>query len=128
MSTQAPRGPLLHLRGAHTSIDFEVYFWKSPLDVKSLITYRQTTRELGFETYKLLGGTTPIILPIFSVRSAQLLCALDLNWAQHTSVVISEAVAGPCRAAGFGRVIVSPEPTSDSMLSTIIPLSVTKSG
>jgi len=128
LSVQDPKGPLLHLRGAHTSLDFEVHFWDTRLNVQNLIIYQQIEQELGFEIYNLLRGTVPVVLPIFSPRSAQLLCALDLNWSLHTSVVISEAVADPCRAAGFGKVIVSPEPTAGSMLSAIIQLLIAKAG
>ena len=128
LSAQVPRGLLLHLRGTHTSLDFEVHFWDTPIEAQNLIIYRQTTQELGFETYKLLRGVDPIILPVFSPRSARLLCELDLNWALHTSVVISEEVADPCRAAGFGEVIVSAEPTAASMLGALIPLLVAKGG
>ena len=70
----------------------------------------------------------PIFLPIFSLRCAELLCGLDLNWALHTCVAISEAVAIPCRAAGFGQVLVSADPNASSMLSTLTPLFVEKSG
>jgi uroporphyrinogen-III synthase len=126
LSAQVPQGPLLHLRGTHTSLDFEVYFCDTPVGVQNLITYRQTTQELGFETYKLLRGTNPIVLPVFSARTARLLCELDLNWALHTCVVISEEVADPCRAAGFGKVIVSAEPTAGSMLGALTPFLVAK--
>ena len=128
LSVQDLKGPLLHLRGTHTTLDLELYFRDTALEVQSLIIYRQTAQDLELVTYTLLRGTAPIILPIFSLRSAKLLCALDINWALHTSVAISEAVADQCRAVGFGKVIVSHKPTADSMLNAITPLLIAKSG
>ena len=121
-------GPLLHLRGTHTTIDFEAYLRDTPIEVQNLIIYQQIAQDLEPATYTLLRGMVPFVLPIFSPRSAELLCGLELNWALHTCVAISEAVAIPCRAAGFGQVLVSAEPNASSMLSTLTPLFVEKSG
>ena len=121
-------GPLLHLRGTHTTLDFEAYFRDTPIEVKNLIIYQQIAQNLEPATYTLLRGMVPIVLPIFSPRCAELLCGLDLDWALHTCVAISEAVAVLCRNAGFGQVLVSSEPSAGSMLSTLTPLFVEKSG
>ena len=128
LSGRQIEGPLLHLRGTHTTLDLEAYFWDTSIEVKNLIIYRQISQNLEPATYNLLRGIVPIVLPIFSSRSAKLLCGLDLNWALHTCVAISEAVAVLCRTAGFGQVLVSPEPSAGSMLSTLTPLFVDKSG
>ena len=121
-------GPLLHLRGTYTTLDFEAYFRDTPIEVQNLIIYQQIAQDLRPETYTLLRGTVPIVLPIFSPRSAGLLCGLDLNWALHTCVAISEAVGTLCRTAGFGQVLVSPEPSAGSLLSTLTPLFIEKGG
>ena len=121
-------GPLLHLRGTHTTLDFEAYFRDTLIEVQNLIIYQQSAQDLKPATYTLLRGMVPIVLPIFSLRSAELLCELELNWALHTCVAISEVVAIPCRAAGFGQVLVSPEPSAGSMLSTLTSLFAEKSG
>ena len=128
LSRRFLEGPLLHLRGSHSTLDFEAYFRDTPTDVQNLITYQQIAQDLAPATYTLLRGMVPIVLPIFSPRSAELLCKLDLNWALHTCVAISETVAVRCRTAGFGQVLVSPEPSAGSMLSTLTPLFVDKSG
>ena len=128
LSSRFLEGRLLHLRGTHTTLDFEAYFWDTPIEVQNLIIYQQIAQDLQPETYTLLQGMVPIVLPIFSPRSAELLCGLDLNWALHTCVAISEAVAALCRTAGFGQVLVSPEPSAGSMLSILNPLFIEKGG
>ena len=128
LSARFLEGPLLHLRGTHTTLDFEAYFQDTPTEVQNLIIYQQIVQDLGLATYTLLRGTVSIVLPIFSPRSAELLCGLDLNWGPHICVAISEAVAVPCRTAGFGQVLVSPEPSAGSMLSKVTSLFIKKSG
>ena len=120
-------GPLLYLRGAYTTLDIVHYFLGTETNVQNLVTYRQTTQGLRDETYHILQTVKKVVLPIFSSRSAQLLCALDLDWTRHSAVAISQAVADSCRNARFGEVIVSSNPDAASMLGVITPLMTAKS-
>ncbi|MDT2072503.1 MAG: uroporphyrinogen-III synthase [Planktomarina sp.] len=121
-------GPLLHLRGVNTTLDIAQYFLGTETNVQNLVTYQQTAQGLRNETYYILQSVKQVVLPVFSLRSAQLLCRLDLDWSRHSAVAISQAVADSCKNVGFGEVIVSLNPDSASMLGIITPLMAAKSG
>jgi uroporphyrinogen-III synthase len=123
-----PTGPLLHLCGAHTTFDIADHFLSSKTSVQNLVTYQQTEQRLKHETYQILQRHDRVILPIFSPRSARILCGLDLDWTGHSAVAISQSVSEPCRKVGFGAVIVSPKPDAVSMIDVITPLMAAKSG
>ena len=123
-----PTGPLLYLRGAHTTLDIARHFQGTRINLQNLVTYQQIEQTLKHETYQMLQSAGRVILPIFSPRSARLLCGLDLDWTGHIAVAISQAVSEPCRMAGFGEVIVSPKPDTVSMLDVTTPLMAAKSG
>ena len=128
LSCEHLTGPLLHLRGANTTLDIAQYFLGTETNVQNLVTYQQTAQGLRDETYSILQSVKQVLLPVFSLRSAQILCTLDLDWTRHSAVAISQAAAESCKNVGFGEVIVSSNPDSTSMLGIIIPLMAAKSG
>ena len=116
------KGPLVHLRGEFTTIDFVNYFTQSKLQIESVITYRQTKLDLKPKNQKLLRATKDFIIPLFSSRSAQHLCSMDLNWERHIAVVISESVAGHCKKGRFKKIIISHQPEARSMVGAVVSL------
>ena len=121
-------GPLLHLRGTHTTLDLAEHFRSSPLRVENVIVYEQIARPLQAETHETLRRSAPVILPIFSARSAKLLGKLALDWRPHWAVTLSPAIAALCHEAGFGQVIPAAQPNRHAMAAVITPLMDVKSG
>ena len=66
-------GPMLHLRGAHARGDIAERLSAQGCPVSQAIVYSQNARPLTEEALALLHGTDPVILPLFSPRSAALM-------------------------------------------------------
>jgi uroporphyrinogen-III synthase len=66
-------GPMLHLRGAHARGDIAERLSAQGCPVSQAIVYSQNARPLNEEALALLQGTLPVILPLFSPRSAKLM-------------------------------------------------------
>ena len=111
--------PVAYLCGDHITLDFEEFFRGSKLWVENIICYRQISGKLSMATIKVLNDNRGSIVPVFSQRSACLLCEQNLNWKEHCAVSISKNTAEICKKAGFGKRIVAAHPSAQSMLAAI---------
>lgn len=117
-----PMAPLLHLRGREARGDLARRLSAQGLPTQELVVYAQEECPLTAEARTLLQGDRPVLAPVFSPRSAQILraaCAEAGARAPLTLIAMSPAVA---EAAGTlaARVEVSPLPTGDSMLECVV--------
>ena len=67
------QGPMLHLRGAHSRGDIAERLSALGCPVSQAIVYTQHAQPLTAQARALLQSDTPVILPLFSPRSATLL-------------------------------------------------------
>ncbi|NKB29317.1 MAG: uroporphyrinogen-III synthase [Rhodobacteraceae bacterium] len=88
----SPKGPLLHLHGSETRGDIRARLTDAGLHVEACVAYRQQDVELDGATIALLRGSAPVVLPVFSVRSALRLLKYQPAPTHHI-VAISDAVA-----------------------------------
>lgn len=128
LPTACQDGPLLHLRGTHTTLDMAEHFRSAPLSVENLVIYEQIAVPLRAETLNNLRHSSPVILPVFSARSAKLLGRLPLDWRPHQAVALSPAIAALCQEAGFGQVTTATRPNRKAMAAVITPLMDVKNG
>lgn len=70
-----PEGPGLYLRGRHVSVDLAAELEKSGIKVESSVVYEQVPAELNTAARQALDGSSRVVLPVFSARSARLLAA-----------------------------------------------------
>ncbi|WBU60388.1 uroporphyrinogen-III synthase [Paracoccus albus] len=111
------RGDWLHLRGRHRS---------QPLPVESLAIYDQIEQPLSPAALAAAQDNRPLILPLFSPRSAALLSrALFRAKAPITTIAISSAADTAFVGPVIGR-IVADKPDRQSMLHAILSLRVTE--
>jgi uroporphyrinogen-III synthase len=116
-----PLGRLLHLRGEDTRGDVAERLISAGLETESLIIYRQESRPLTAEAVEILCQAGPVILPVFSPRTATLLraalpgglCARLLLAAM--SGAVAEALDGLPRAA----LVLAVRPDADAMQDAI---------
>lgn len=71
----APQGRLLLLRAQDSVGDLENRLISAGIETVSVIVYHQKAKALTAEAAAILQGPTPVILPVFSPRSARLLAA-----------------------------------------------------
>jgi len=85
-------GPMLHLRGAHARGEIAERLSALGCPVSQAIVYTQNAIPLSEEAKDLLQGDAPVILPVFSPRSATLLGNGPVR-AMIYVVAMSDAVA-----------------------------------
>ena len=116
-----PPGPLLHLRGQDTRGDLARRLSASGVPTDEVVVYMQTPQPLTDEAVALLTGTAPVLAPLFSPRSAEILgaeCTRIGATAPIRVVALSAAVAEAARFSTLG-VRVSGLPNAESMLQAM---------
>lgn len=90
------QGPMLHLRGAHARGDIAERLSMQGCPVAQTIIYTQHDIPLNAEAKELLDGTAPVLLPVFSPRSALLLGSGPMQAPTYV-IAMSGTVAGSVR-------------------------------
>lgn len=107
----------LHLHGRHLT---------AGSDVPGLVVYDQLPQRLTQQALDLLASRAPVILPLFSARSALLLAhALAGATAPLRPVAISAAVANAwskTRSQDADAIVIAASPDASAMRDAIIPL------
>lgn len=93
-----PAGHMLHLRGAHARGDIVARLSDAGLRASETVIYDQEAVALEPEARALLDGKEPVVLPLFSPRSADILAKAGVPRAPIHVVAISAAVADHAEA------------------------------
>ncbi|WP_201156325.1 uroporphyrinogen-III synthase [Rhodobaculum claviforme] len=120
-----PDTPLLHLRGAHAVTDLSGRLSAAGLACDEAVVYAQQEVAPTPEALALLAGARPVLLPLFSPRSARL--AARMMPEPHAQapvhvVAISEAAAARWRAArqtSADTVTVARQPDATGMIAAL---------
>ena len=116
-----PGGRLLHLRGEETRGDIANRLISAGIDTASATVYRQLAQPMPAEGRALLRAGGPVIVPLFSPRSAELLRATlppDLT-ATVWLVAMSESVAFASADIPHRAIDQARQPNADAMLDAI---------
>jgi uroporphyrinogen-III synthase len=115
-----PTPPLLHLRGAHARGDLAPRLTALGLPCDAAILYDQRACLLSIQARDALNGAAPVLIPLFSPRSAAL-CAESAAQAHAPlyPVAISAAAAQAWLALRPEVPIVAQRPDSAAMLDTL---------
>lgn len=105
-----PAGPLHHLRGSHVAGDLAAGLAADGVAVESHVVYDQRSQPLTDAARRALGSERPVILPLYSPRTARLVGdALDAPPRRTRVVALSPAVAGAWRWPGPVTVAERPD-------------------
>ena len=115
-----PEAPLLHLRGDHARGDLAPRLSAAGLRCDAAIVYDQQARPASDAAAAALAGETPVVVPLFSPRSATL-CAQAAEQASAPlfPVAISVAAARAWQALRPEAPIVAQRPDSAAMLDAL---------
>lgn len=107
---QGHDGPLLHLRGAHAAGDLVRRLRAKGRVADEAVVYDQRPCALSPPALARLGGTHPVIVPLFSPRSAQLMrtAALGATAPLHP-IAISTAAASAWGQSDSITLAASPD-------------------
>ncbi|GAB4283103.1 MAG: uroporphyrinogen-III synthase [Roseovarius sp.] len=117
-----PPGPILYLRGEHVAADLAAQLRAAGLAAHQAVVYRQRPLALTAEARALLDGPSPVIVPLFSPRSAALFFAAAQGAAPLYLAAISHNVAARVPPGRAARLVVAPAPDGAAMLATIAAL------
>ncbi|WP_416914287.1 uroporphyrinogen-III synthase [Seohaeicola sp.] len=115
-----PAAPMLHVRGAHARGDIPERLGAVGVPVAQAIVYHQNALTLTEEAKALLDGDRPVILPLFSPRSAALMGSAPVS-AKVYAVAISEATANALRF-DVEQMHVASHPDFESMAKVVADL------
>jgi len=118
-----PGGRMLWPRGAHTAHDFETDLAQVGLPVRCVTVYRQEPVPPTREATDLVAALDPILLPLFSPRSARL--ASDAFAAAVAPLLVAALSPAVAEAAGPlhpQRLSVADRPDSESLLAAMAAL------
>ena len=111
----SPPTPLLHLRGAHARGDIAARLTRAGLPTDERVIYDQVAQPLTAEAMDALNGDNPVILPVFSPRSARLLSGMGKPLAPLHVVALSSAVAEALHDTDMTTLHVCDAPTREEM-------------
>jgi uroporphyrinogen-III synthase len=116
------RGPLLHPRGEDQAVDIVALLAAEGVEAREAVVYAQDAQPLNKDARDVLAGNVPVILPIFSPRTARILAASaamkDRN-APLWIAALSPQIAEAARALAPQRMVIAAEPDAASLLGAM---------
>ena len=110
------KGPFQHYRGAHARGDLAGRLSAAGCPTGAEVVYAQDFRELSDEAKAVLGGETPVIVPLFSPRSAARFAGVHAGSAPLFVAVISAAAGAELGALPIFRMETAARPDAAAML------------
>jgi uroporphyrinogen-III synthase len=120
LTAQAPAGHWLHARGVDAAGNLAQRLNAAGWQVTEALVYDQQDQHLTCQARDALTGADPVVILVFSPRSARLFVAQAGGLtAPAQAVAISPAAADPLAALLPGRVIVAQTPDAPGMLAAL---------
>jgi uroporphyrinogen-III synthase len=115
--------PLVHARGADSRGQVADRLTAAGLPTEEAVVYAQTVRTLAPEAAAALAGRVPVVVPVFSPRSARILAAA----AQRADAPLLLAAISPAALAAWDgrpvvRTAIAPAPDEAGMLAAVASL------
>lgn len=116
-------GPLLHARGADVTAGLSARLAAAGIALTELVVYEQVPLPLSGAARAALDGQAPVIVPVFSPRSARLFAASAAGSAAPLlCAAISVAAAEPLHVLRPAALAVAARPDAESMTAAVVGL------
>ena len=109
------RGPFMHYRGQHARGSVAEKLNAAGRETGETVVYTQNTCDLSNEAKACLGGETPVIIPLFSPRTAAQFCRVAIFNAPLYAAVMSAAVAAELEPMRLTKVEIAERPDAAAM-------------
>lgn len=119
LTAQRPAGRLLHLRGAHARGNVAARLARAGLPTEETIVYDQQACGFTREALVLLDQTRPVVLPLFSPRSAEIVAGQAGARAPLWIVALSPAVARCVSPLTPERLLVAARPDRAAICAAV---------
>lgn len=113
------KGPLVHLAGAHLRGQIATRLGQDGMKVDVVTLYKQHLRPLSDQAQALLVGEVPVIVPLFSPRTAVQFLDQARDLRQAVIVAMSSAVAEVFQDRKPDELFVAREPTGIEMAEMV---------
>jgi len=114
---------LLYPRGAEVAEEMGALLAPDGIVVAPLVVYAQEPRGLSHEAFALLAAPAPVLVPLFSRRSAQRFVEnLPVGHAPLWIATISTGVAEAATAAGPAALAIATRPDAEAVLDALVKL------
>ncbi|OWJ80653.1 uroporphyrinogen-III synthase [Haematobacter genomosp. 1] len=114
---ERPSGPLFHPHGRHLAADM-VAALRDEVEITGAVAYEQVAIPPSAEAVRLLEAEQPVLLPLFSPRSARLVAGWPIR-APLLIAAMSANVAAAWSGKAPRRLKIAPTPSAEAMLETI---------
>ncbi len=115
-----PKGKLLHVHGQHTRGKVVARLQDSGVPADGVVAYQQIAAPLTAEAQAALAGEKPLLLPLFSPRSARIMIEQAGQITAPLCVIaISPAVREVATGLGAAHNLTAPRPDAAAMLAVI---------
>ncbi|TDE37156.1 uroporphyrinogen-III synthase [Antarcticimicrobium sediminis] len=123
LGDRCPQGPLLHLRGVHARGDIAERLTAAGIKTRAQALYDQRLVALSDAAHRALRGDDPVIVPLFSPRTARQFADAARGPAPLYLAAISEAAAEPLVNMTHSALIVADRPDGAAMAAAVERLS-----
>jgi uroporphyrinogen-III synthase len=117
-----PAGPLLHVRGEHARGDVAARLCQTGLETREVVLYRQILLPPNDAARRALRGSAPVVVPLFSPRTAEQFAAQHTGRAPLYIAAMSRAVADKVAHLPVRRLLVAERPDAPAMLNALSTL------
>lgn len=119
-----PVQPLLHLRGREARGDLAERLSAAGCATQERIVYAQEAQSLNAQAVDVLTGEAPVIVPLFSPRSAEIFVAAWQALPKHAPLHVVAISAAVAQAQGVSQTLsmIVPHPDGPSMLRAVLLL------
>ena len=114
IKSKKPTESMVHIRGKHTVGNLCDALKINQFSCLDIIGYNQEPLKIKKQNLQKIHSGRPVILPIFSPRSAELLQS-NLDLTGFNVIAISEAVAKIVTGVELGELVISKKPDLNSM-------------
>jgi len=119
ISQHAPQGKLLHLHGTHVAGDISRDLVHYGIHCENCVAYDQRALPINDDLRRILGDVRPVLIPVFSPRSAKLLIDTGENPQNWHIIAMSHKVAAifddiPCK-----KITIAERPNGPAMLHAV---------
>lgn len=122
LARERPAGALLHVRGEHARGDVARKLRAVGIDVRETVLYRQILLPLGDAARAVLDGRAPVVVPLFSPRTAAQFAAQYRGRAPLLVAAMSHAVEQEVAHLPAARLVTAERPDAPAMLRTVVTL------
>jgi len=119
IKVQKPQGQLVHMSGHHTRGNVAARLNAAGLNAKTVTLYDQMQIPLTKKASDLLLGDLPVLIPLFSPRTAAQFVTVAPDTRNTVLVALSEAVAQEVDGFAPDRLYIAKEPNAKAMIATI---------